>query len=344
MDYRTLGRSDLRVSKICLGTMTYGEQNTEADAHAQLDLAIANGINFIDVAEMYPVPAKADTQGRTEQYVGSWLRQQRRDSVVVATKIAGPSRGLSWIRDPLALDAAQFAQAIDSSLKRLQTDYIDLYQIHWPARSVPMFGGTQYDPATEGAHPDVRSQLEALATAVKAGKVRHIGLSNETPWGVSEFVKLADQYGLPRIVSIQNAASLVNRTFENGLAETCHREQVGLLAYSALAFGYLSGKYLANPQAEGRITRFPAFGQRYSKPNLQPAVAAYVALAKAHELSPAQMALAWLSSRWWVASTIIGATTLPQLQENIDATAIRLPQAVLDGIEAIHLQYPNPAP
>jgi aryl-alcohol dehydrogenase-like predicted oxidoreductase len=344
MEFITLGRSDLRVSRLCLGTMTFGEQNSESDAHAQLDYAVERGINFIDAAEMYPVPAKAETQGRTEQYVGSWLRRQQREQLIVATKIAGPSRGLQWIRNPLALDASQIGQAIDGSLQRLQTDYVDLYQIHWPARNVPMFGGTQYDPVQEGEPTDIRHQLDALAAAVAAGKVRHIGLSNETPWGVSQFTRLAEQHGLPRVVSIQNAASLVNRTFENGLAETCHREQVSLLAYSALAFGYLSGKYLANPQAEGRITRFPAFGQRYSKPNLQPAVAAYIDLARTHGLNPSQMALAWTNSRWWVASTIVGATNLTQLRDNIDAASLTLSQAVLDGIEAIHLRYPNPAP
>ncbi|WP_374350621.1 NADP(H)-dependent aldo-keto reductase [Chitinimonas sp.] len=344
MQTTQLGRSDLIVSRLCLGTMTFGEQNSEADAHAQLDLALASGINFIDTAEMYPVPPRAETQGRTEQYVGSWLKQQRRDQLVIATKVAGPSRGLQWVRNPLALDAAQISTAIDGSLRRLQTDYIDLYQIHWPARSVPMFGGTRYDPAQEAPSPSIHSQLEALAVAVRQGKVRYVGLSNETPWGVSEFIKQAELHDLPRVATIQNAASLVNRTFENGLAETCHREQVSLLAYSALAFGHLSGKYLDNPEAEGRITRFPAFGQRYTKANLPSAIAAYVELARQHQLKPAQMALAWMQSRWWVASTIIGATSLAQLQDNIDSAALVLPQAVLDGIEAIHLRLPNPAP
>lgn len=344
MQTTLLGRSDLRVSRLCLGTMTFGEQNTEAEAHAQLDYAFERGIDFIDAAEMYPVPARAETQGRTEQYIGSWLKHQARDRLTIATKITGPGRGMQWIRDPLAIDAPQIDAAIEDSLRRLQTDYIDLYQIHWPARAVPIFGGMQYDPARESDSPSVHSQLEALAAAVQAGKVRHIGLSNETPWGVSEFTRQADQYGLPRVVSIQNAANLANRTFENGLAETCHRQGVSLLAYSALAFGHLSGKYIADPKADGRVTRFPAFGLRYTKPNLQAAVAAYVELAHSHGLKPAQMAIAWLYSRWWVGSVILGATTLAQLAENIDAASLSLPQSVLDGIEAIHLRYPNPAP
>jgi aryl-alcohol dehydrogenase-like predicted oxidoreductase len=340
----TLGRSDLTVSRLCLGTMTFGEQNTEADAHEQLDYAVSHGINFIDAAEMYPVPARAATQGTTERYIGSWLKHQARDKLVVATKIAGPNRGMNWIRDPLALDAAQFELAIDTSLARLQTDYIDLYQIHWPARAVPIFGATQYDPSQDGDHPSIHAQLEALATAVKAGKVRYIGLSNETAWGICEFVRVAEQYGLPRIATIQNAASLVNRSFEQGLAEACHRSGVSLLAYSALAFGHLSGKYLADPQADGRITRFANFGMRYGKPNVAPAVRAYVELAKSHGLQPAQMALAWMQSRWWVASTIIGATRMEQLRQNIESTTVSLSAEVLEGIEAIHQQWPNPAP
>ena len=339
-----LGRSDLKVSRLCLGTMTFGEQNSEADAHAQLDYAASRGINFIDAAEMYPVPARAATQGSTERFVGSWLKRQPREKFVIATKIAGPSRGLSWIRDPLALDAAQFASAIEGSLQRLQTDYIDLYQIHWPARGVPIFGATQYDPHKDADQPSIHAQLEALARAVEAGKVRQVGLSNETAWGVCEFTRLAEQYGLPRIATIQNAASLVNRSFEQGLAEACHLQGVSLMAYSVLAFGHLTGKYIDDPQADGRITRFAAFGQRYAKPYLQPAVAAYVALAREYGLNPAQMAIAWINSRWWVGSTIVGATKLAQLEQNIDGAELTLPQEVLEKIEAIHQRWPNPAP
>ncbi|MBV8658419.1 MAG: aldo/keto reductase [Burkholderiales bacterium] len=339
-----LGQSDLYVPPLCLGTMTFGEQNTEAEAHAQLDRALALGLNFIDAAEMYPVPARRETQGLTERYIGTWLKRQPRDRIVLATKVAGPHRGLDWIRSPLTLDADQIALAIDTSLQRLQTDYIDLYQIHWPARPVPLFGGGLPNPSTDAHSPSIQAQLEALARAVKAGKVRHIGVSNETPWGVAEFVRVAEQYGLPRIATIQNAASLVNRTFEMGLAEACHHSRVSLLAYSPLAFGHLSGKYIDNPGAEGRINRFAAFGQRYGKPNLRPAVTAYVELAREHGLKPAQMAIAWLRSRWWVGSTIIGATTLAQLEEDIASSQLVLPQAVLEAIDAIHLRYPNPAP
>ncbi|GAB3264208.1 aldo/keto reductase [Chitinimonas naiadis] len=344
MQYRQLGRTDLHVSTLCLGTMTFGEQNSEAEAHAQLDLAMAEGINFIDAAEMYPVPARPETQGSTERFVGSWLVKQPRDRIILATKVTGPGRGMQWIRQPMLCDGAQITTAVEGSLQRLQTDYIDLYQIHWPARAVPMFGGTQYDPANETDSVGIHEQLESLGKLVQAGKLRYIGLSNETPWGVSEFLKLAEQHGLPRVASIQNAFSLVNRTFENGLAETCHREQVSLLAYSALAFGHLSGKYLQDPQAEGRLTRFPAFGQRYTKENLPPAVAAYIALAREHGLKPAQMALAWTQSRWYAGSTIIGASRLDQLEENIASAALVLSPAVLEGIEAIHRRYPNPAP
>lgn len=344
MRYARLGNSDLSVSAVCLGTMTFGEQNSEADAHAQLDCALTHGINFIDMAEMYPVPVRAETYGTTERYVGSWLKRQARDRLVIATKAAGPGRGLEWVRNPLTCDAGQIVAAAEASLARLQTDYIDLYQLHWPARSVPKFGTTLYEPAEDAGMPSIHEQLTGLARLVESGKVRYVGLSNETPWGVCEFVKLAAQYGLPRVQTLQNACSVVNRTFENGLAEICHREQIGLLAYSVLAFGHLSGKYLDNPQAEGRITRFPAFGQRYTKPNLLPAVQAYVALAREHGYSPAQMVQAWVMSRWYVASTIIGATSLPQLQENIASLDLPLSQEVLARIEAIHLLWPNPAP
>ncbi|MEH6460995.1 NADP(H)-dependent aldo-keto reductase [Chitinimonas sp. JJ19] len=344
MRYQPLGSSQLQVSALCLGTMTFGEQNTEAEAHAQLDLAYERGINFIDVAEMYPVPARAETQGLSERYLGTWLARQARDKLIIATKVAGPGRGLQWLRSPLRCDGPQIQQAVEASLARLRTDYIDLYQLHWPARSVPLFGASQYEPADERHHPSLHEQLAALGRLVEQGKVRYVGLSNETPWGVCQFIKLAEQHGLPRVASVQNAFSLVNRSFEQGLAEVCHREHVGLLAYSALAFGHLSGKYLDDPQAAGRITRFPAFGQRYGKEQLPPAVAAYVALAREHGLKPAQMALAWAQHRWYVSSTIIGATQLGQLAENLDSTELVLPQAVLDGIEAIHRRYPNPAP
>ena len=257
MEYRQLGNSDLKVSALALGTMTFGEQNSEADAHAQLDLAVAHGINFIDTAEMYPVAPRAETVHRTENYIGTWLKHQPRDKLIVATKIAGPARGFSWIRGTPLINREHLTAAIDGSLQRLQTDFVDLYQIHWPDRYVPMFGATGYDVTLERETTPIAEQLQVLAELVKAGKVRHIGLSNETPWGVSEFLRCAEQLGLPRIASVQNAYHLMNRTFESGLAEICHHGNVGLLTYSPLAFGWLTGKYIADPNAKGRITLFP---------------------------------------------------------------------------------------
>ncbi len=345
MKYTTLGSSDLSVSTVCLGTMTFGTQNTEADAHAQLDHALASGINFIDTAEMYSVPPNAESYGKTETYIGSWLKKQARDKIVLATKIAGPGRTMKWIRGgELAFDRKNIRAAIEASLSRLQTDYVDLYQLHWPDRNTPIFGAYQYDAAKERDFVPLRETLEALAELVKEGKVRHVGLSNETPWGVMEFSRLAKEHGLPNVISVQNAYNLLNRTWEMGLAEIGHRENIGLLAYSPLAFGLLSGKYLADPKAQGRISMFEGFGQRYSKLNVQPAVAAYVELAKRHGLTPTQLALAFVASRWFVSSTIIGATSMAQLQENIDACALTLPEPVLKEIEALHLRYFNPAP
>ena len=343
MKYKQLGNSDLSVSEITLGTMTFGQQNTLADACAQLDYAVAQGVNFIDTAEMYPVPAKAETQGRTEDYVGQWLRKQARDKVIIGTKVAGPARGMGWIRNgPESLDRANIMAAVEDSLKRLQTDYIDLYQIHWPARNVPMFGKNNYNPALERPATSVAEQLSVLTELVKSGKVRHIGVSNETPWGVAEFLKVAERLELRRIVSIQNPYNLINRTFEIGLHEICHREQISLLAYSPLAFGLLSGKYFKNPTESGRMTLYPDFGQRYKKINVPAAVAAYTQLAEQHGISPAQMALAYIRSRPFVASTIVGATTMSQLKQNLESIELNAEQ--LKAIEEIHLRYSNPAP
>ncbi len=342
---RPLGRGNLAVPDVCLGTMTFGEQTSEADAHSQLDFALASGVNFLDTAEMYAVPPRAETCGVSESIVGRWLRRQQRDRIIVATKVAGPSRNLGWIRNgPPALDRANIRAAIDGSLQRLQTDYVDLYQLHWPERNQPMFGQWQFDPAQERKCTPIRAQLEALAELVAEGKVRAIGLSNEHPWGVMQFVRLADELGLPRVLCTQNAYSLVNRTFETALAEVCHREQVGLLAYSALAFGHLTGKYLADPAAPGRLTQWPAFGQRYGKPNVVPAVTAYAALAKRHGLTLTQLALGFVRSRWFVSSTIIGASSLAQLQETLPATRTPIAAELLAEIDAIHLRYTNPAP
>ncbi len=344
MELRQLGASDLNVSALCLGTMTFGEQNSEAEAHEQLDLAVSLGVNFIDAAEMYPVPPRAETQGLTEGYIGSWLKHQRRNELVVATKIAGPSRGFAWIRNGPHVNREHITAAIEGSLKRLQTDYIDLYQIHWPDRYVPMFGATSYDIAEEHDTVPIAEQLQALADMVKAGKIRHIGLSNETPWGVSEFVKCAEKMGLPKIITVQNAYHLMNRGFETGLAEVCHHTKVGLLAYSPLAFGHLTGKYLADPNASGRITLFPGFGQRYAKPNVPAASKEYVRIAQEAGLTPATMALAFARTRWFTGSVIVGATNLHQLKENLDSADVVLSAEVLEKIEAVHKVYPNPAP
>lgn len=345
MKYNVLGSSELSVSEICLGTMTFGEQNTEREAHQQLDYAVSQGVNFIDAAEMYPVPPRGETQGRTESYVGSWLRTQQRDKVIVATKITAPGRGFAWVRGgPQAIDADSIEAALNGSLQRLQTDYVDLYQIHWPDRYLPNFGQAFYDPADERPATGIEEQLEALDTVVKAGKVRYIGLSNESPWGVMQFLQIARERKLPVAASIQNAYSLLNRSYEPALSELTRREGIPLIPYSPLAFGHLSGKYLNGVKPEtARLTLFPPFGQRYDKPNVEPAATAYVELARRQGLSPAAMALAFVRSRWFVASTIIGATTLAQLEENLGSVELALEAPVLDEIDAIHQRFPNPA-
>ncbi|HQT27231.1 MAG TPA: aldo/keto reductase [Burkholderiales bacterium] len=341
MKYNRLG--EMTVSEICLGTMTFGQQNTLSEACEQLDHALSCGINFIDTAEMYPVPGKAETQGRTEEYVGKWLKHQRRDKLHIATKVAGPSRGFSWIRGgPKAVDRQNVHDALDASLTRLQTDYVDLYQVHWPDRNVPMFGKSFYDSELEHETVPILEQLEVLSGLVKSGKVRHIGLSNETPWGLCEFLKLSERSGLQRVVSIQNAYNLINRIFEYGLSEICHRERVGLLAYSPLGFGMLTGKYLEG--GNGRLTLFPQFGQRYHKQNVSEAVSSYSGLARKIGVSPAELSLAFVRSRSFVSSTIIGATTMAQLKENIESASLFLDDETLKEIDAIHSRYPNPAP
>ncbi len=345
MEYRRLGTSELKVSAACLGTMTFGQQNSEAEAHAQLDYAFERGVNFIDTAEMYPVPPRAETFGRTEAIVGTWLRGKPRDQLILATKVSGPRRAIPWIRGgPKALDRDNIRAALEGSLARLGTDYVDLYQLHWPERNVPMFGRYQFEPDEETQAVPIREQLEALAELVREGKIRYIGLSNEFPWGVMEFLRLAREYDLPRVVSIQNSYSLINRGFESGLAEIAYREKVGLLAYSPLAFGYLSGKYLDDPQAVGRVTLFQGFAQRYDKPNVPHAINAYVELARRFGMSPARLALAFVYRRWFTASTILGATSLEQLEENLDAWNQALPAEIMREIEALHLRYTNPAP
>jgi aryl-alcohol dehydrogenase-like predicted oxidoreductase len=346
MEYRRLGRTDIKVSTICLGTMTFGEQNTEAEAHAQLDYAIEAGVNFIDTAEMYPVPPKGETYGRTEEYIGTWLHKNgNRDRVILASKVVGPARDLTYLRNGRArLDRANIEAALDGSLKRLHTDYLDLYQLHWPDRRTNTFGklGYQHDPADKPI--PIEETLQVLGDLVSAGKVRHIGLSNETPWGAMRFLQAAKELSLPRAVSVQNPYSLLNRSFEIGLAEIAHREDLGLLAYSPLGFGVLSGKYLNNNQPPGaRLTLYERF-QRYRGPRSQAATEAYVKLARSHGLDPAQMALAYVASRPFVTSVIIGATHLDQLISNIKSLELNLAPPILNAIEEIHQGNPNPCP
>jgi aryl-alcohol dehydrogenase-like predicted oxidoreductase len=340
-----LGTSSLLVSKICLGTMTFGEQNTEAEGHSQLDYALERGINFIDTAEMYPVMPRAETQGATERIIGTWLKKSgKRSEIILATKAAGSSRNMTWIRNgKTELDAANIRAAVETSLQRLQTDYIDLYQLHWPSRNVPIFGQIAFNPNHERPCTAIEDTLAVLDELVKAGKIRHVGVSNESAWGVSEFIKQAELKGLPRIASIQNGYHLANRSFETGLDEVCFRENVGLLAYSPLAFGQLTGKYLDNPKAHGRLTIFPPnWSPRYLRPTVQEATRRYAALARANGMTPTQLALAWCYSRWFIASTIIGATSLAQLEENIDAYDVALSDEVIKGINAIHADITNP--
>jgi aryl-alcohol dehydrogenase (NADP+) len=345
MRRQPLGSSGIDVPEICLGTMTFGEQNTEAEAHAQLDVARDHGVDFIDVAEMYPVPPRGETQGRTEAYVGSWLARQPRDRVVLATKVTGPGRGFKWIREgELALTPANIRAALEGSLRRLRTDYVDLYQIHWPDRYVPLFGKVFHDPAEERPTVPIEDQLGVLGDLVREGKVRHVGLSNETPWGTLRFLDAARSGRGPRVVSIQNAYHLMNRTFEQGLSEVTRHENVPLLAYSPLAFGHLTGKYLGGARPEdARLIRFPGFGQRYEKPNVPAATAAYAAIAEAAGVSLATLAIAFVKSRWFVASTIVGATSVAQLAENIAAADVTLSAETLAEIDRTHLLYSNPA-
>ncbi|MCA1247782.1 aldo/keto reductase [Massilia sp. MS-15] len=345
MERRQLGQTDLMVSPICLGTMTFGEQNTEAQAHSQLDYALERGINFVDTAEMYPVMARPDTQGLTERYIGSWLRKTgRRHDIVLATKIAGPNKMMPWIRGANHnLDAVNIRAAVEDSLRRLHTDYIDLYQVHWPSRNLPIFGANRFDPDAERPAVPIAETLGALDELVRAGTIRHIGVSNESTWGLCQYIKRSEQHGLPRIATVQNLYNLTARLFETSLMdEACYREGISLLAYSPLAFGQLSAKYLDDPQARGRLTVFPKnWSPRYVRPAVLAATAEYAALARAHGLTPAQMALAWCYARPFVASTIIGATSMAQLEENIDASELVLPPAVLAGIDEIHARYTN---
>ncbi len=350
MEYRKLGGSDVLVSVIGLGTMTWGEQNTESEAHAQIDYALDQGVNLIDAAEMYPVPPRPETQGSTERYIGSWLAKcpGAREKIVLATKMAGPARQPHNPRhlrgETNQFDRKHLTEALHGSLKRLQTDYVDLYQLHWPDRSTMTFGRPAYPWIDDPYTVPIEETLEVLASFVKAGKVRHIGVSNETPWGVARFLHASERLALPRIVSIQNPYNLLNRTFEAGLSEFSHREGVGLLAYSPLAFGWLTGKYEQGARPAGaRITLFERF-QRYNSPQAANATSAYVALAKRFGLLPAQFALAFVNTCPFVTSNLIGATSLEQLRENISSIDVTLPPEALAEIDALQKEQPNPAP
>ncbi len=346
MQKHQLGDSGIAVTEICLGTMTWGEQNSVAEAHAQLEWALDRGINFVDTAEMYPVPPRQATQGRTEQFIGEWIGRHpsRRGEFVLASKIAGPGRR-DWIRGgDTRVSKRTIPWAIDDSLKRLQTDYIDLFQIHWPDRNVPMFGTWQFNPEKEKATVPLLEQIEALAAAMAAGKIRAYGLSNETCFGLCEFARLADQHGLPRPASVQNVYSLVSRLFDGDLAEASYRLQIPLLAYSPLAMGLLTGKFCGGAAPErARLTLFPNFGERYRRPRVAPAVERYCALAQQHGLAPGVMALAFVRSRFFVAATIIGATSSAQLEALASGFELHLTPELLRQIEEINREYPSPA-
>lgn len=349
MQLKPLANTGILVPEICLGTMTFGEQNTQAEAFQQLEYALDQGLFFWDTAEMYPVPPKPETQGATETILGNWIAQRgQREKLFIASKIAGPSQGGSHIRDGQThFTAPEIASAIDGSLKRLQSDYIDLYQLHWPQRPTNFFGKLGYGNAEAQNEQEVTAleeTLSALSDEIKKGRIRSIGLSNETPWGTLKFLHLAEKLGLEKFVSVQNPYSLLNRTYEIGMSEIAHYENVGLLAYSPLAFGYLTGKFRhgARP-ANARVTLFSRFS-RYSNAESEWATEQYAQLAERHGLTLTQLALAFIKQQFFVTSTIIGATNLDQLKENIQAFDIDLSAEVLQGIEDIHRQQPNPAP
>jgi aryl-alcohol dehydrogenase-like predicted oxidoreductase len=348
MQYRELGRTGMKVSLIGLGTMTFGEQNTEAEGHAQIDRALDSGVNLLDTSEMYSVPPRAETYGATERIIGSWIKKRRgRDRIVLATKVAGPggALGLDYVRGgDNRLDRRNILEAVDGSLHRLQTDYIDLYQVHWPGRATNFFGRLGYQHTGEPDLTPIDETLDALGDLVRAGKVRATGVSNETPWGIHRYLQLAAERGLPRLASIQNPYNLLNRSFEVGLAEMAIKEEVGLLAYSPLAFGMLTGKFLdgARPP-EARIVRWSRFA-RYTGELAERTTAAYVAIAREHGLNPAQMALAFVNRQRFVASTLIGATTMAQLETNLGSIDVQLSDDVLQAIDAVHRAQPNPCP
>ncbi|WP_299182184.1 NADP(H)-dependent aldo-keto reductase [uncultured Neptuniibacter sp.] len=345
MKYNTLGSTDLEVSLICLGTMTYGSDHTQAEAFEQMDYAQEQGVNFLDGAEMYPIPTSAEYQGRNEEIIGNWLKARgNRDQMVVATKVTGPGEMVSYIREDMALDRRNIREAITQSLRRLQTDYIDLYQLHWPDRATNFFGQLNYTHQPEKDGTPILETLEILQELVDEGLVRHFGLSNESAWGVMKYLQLAELHDLPKCVSLQNPFSLLNRTAEIALTEVLQREEVSLLPYSPLGFGVLSGKYLDGQRPQGaRITRHPTYA-RYLNEQGQLATQAYVDLAKNYGLDPAVMALAWVNSRDYVDANIIGASNMDQLKANIASASLQMDAELLDAIETIHVTYPNPCP
>lgn len=347
MDYRALGQTGIKVSAVCLGTMTWGSQNSEAEAHAQIDFALDRDINFLDTAETYPTtPGTPENRGRTETYIGNWIAASgRRDRIVLATKVAGPSFAGAIRGGDNHLDRANIELAIADSLRRLRTDYIDLYQLHWPDRTVAMFGKRGLSQlADKPGTVAIAETLEVLADLVKAGKIRAFGVSNETPWGIAEYLRVARDQGLPRVASIQNAYSLLNRSFETGLSEFALREHVGLLAYSPLAAGYLSGKYLGGVVPAGSRKAVAANFPRYLVPQQPDAVARYLGIAHAFGLSPTALALAFVYNQAFTTASIIGATSLEQLREDIDASLIRLPDEALTAIADVYRVYPDPCP
>ena len=347
MIYSKLGHTDIEVSKICLGTMTFGEQNTESEAHDQLNFSLENGVNFIDTAEMYPVPPNAKTQGLTEKYIGSWLKKSNnRHNVIIASKVTGPAPDFSYIRNSLKIDKKNIEQAITKNLQRLNTDYIDLYQIHWPQRQTNYFGQLNYKYSKENRSEiidNLNESYETLNDLMKSGKIRSIGLSNDTSWGAMKFLEISKEKSFEKVVSIQNPYSLLNRSYEINMAEIAEMENIKLLAYSPLGFGMLTGKYINNKPKNSRLSLFNRF-DRYSNKNSKNATIEYVEIAKKYNISPTQLALAFVNQQPFVASNIIGATNLSQLEENINSINITLDEEILSEIESIHSNQPNPAP
>ncbi len=345
MKYTTLPNTDVKVSKICLGTMTFGQQNTEAEGHSQLDFSFEKGINFIDTAEMYSVPARQETYGSTEEIIGTWFKKSgKRDEVVLASKIAGPNPLFTYMRDKNDFSPASIKFALDQSLKRLQTDYIDLYQLHWPERKTNTFGQRGFKIIEEGWEDNIQQVLETLQGFIQEGKIKNIGVSNETPWGMMRFLEESKKHNLPRISTIQNPYSVVNRSFEVGMSEICYRENVGLLAYSPMAFGVLSGKFLtgeSHPNA--RINLFPQFA-RYNSENTREATRLYNEIAKDFGLTLTELALAFIEKQPFVTSTIIGATNLQQLEQNINTINVSLSEEIMVEVEKVQNAFPNPAP